>query len=131
MNKRDGKIRNLRVFSESFKRSRVKEFDSGKFTVRELCSLYGFSNVSMYKWIYQYSLINQKGYKVVEDNDSASKKVKQLKDQLSEAERIIGQKQILIDYLEELIKQAKVVYDIDLKKNSDTPFSKNSGKTHT
>jgi len=128
MEKRQVKLKKHRYFSEAFKRSRVKEFESGQFTVIELCRLYGVSDVSVYRWIHQYSIYNKKGFKVVEDDKSARKKVKELKEQLAEAERIIGQKQIMIDYLEEMLSLAKELYDIDLKKNYNTNHSKDSGE---
>jgi transposase len=128
MGKRQVKLQKHRYFSEVFRKSRVKEYESGQYTVRELSKLYSVSDVSVYRWIHQYSIYNKKGYKVVDEDKSARKKVTELKDQIAEAERIIGQKQINIDYLEELIELAKELYDIDLKKNFNTKHSKDSGK---
>ena len=99
--------------------------------MRELSKLYGVSEVSIYRWIHQYSIYNMKGFKVVEEDKSARKKVNELKKQLSEAERIIGQKQIKIDYLEELLELAREEYNIDLKKNLNTKHSKGSGRKTT
>ena len=42
---------------------------------------------------------------------------------IAELERIVGQKQLNIDYLEKVIELAKEELGIDIKKNSDTPQS--------
>ena len=131
MEKRRVKLQKHRYFSETFRKTRVKEYEEGQYSVRELSKLYGVSEVSVYRWIHQYSIYNKKGYKVVEEDKSARKKVNDLKEQLSEAERIIGQKQIKIDYLEELLELAREEYNIDLKKNLNTKHSKGSGRKTT
>lgn len=59
-------IRKLRSYSEEFKRSLVREFESGKFSVRQLEKLHGVTNGSIYRWIYKYSNFNEKGFRVVE-----------------------------------------------------------------
>jgi transposase len=41
----------------------------------------------------------------------------------------VGQKQIMIDYLEKMIDLAKETYSIDIKKNSNTPPSGGSKPT--
>lgn len=54
-------------------------------------------------------------------------KVKSLENRIKELERLLGQKQVKIDYMEKMIDLAKQEYDIDIKKNSDTPPSSGSG----
>jgi hypothetical protein len=63
---------------------------------------------------------------VVEYEESSTNKLKQMELRLKELERIVGQKQIKIDYLEKMIELAKDHYDIDLKKNFGTPLSDGS-----
>lgn len=123
------KLKKIRVFSEEFKKSRVKEYEKGSFTVNEISRLYGISFQTVYTWIYKYSTYNKKGLRIVEMEASSKTKVKELHDRIKELERIIGQKQLNIDYLEKLIEIAKDDYDIDIKKNSDTPQSTGLGKT--
>jgi hypothetical protein len=60
---------------------------------------------------------------------SSKNKIKDLQDRIKDLERIVGQKQLSIDYLEKMIEIAKEDYDIDIKKNFDTPRSTGSGKT--
>lgn len=124
--KRLGKIR---IFSDEFKKSRVTEYEQGKFTVREISRLYGVNYQTVYTWIYKYSSYNKKGLRVVEMEKSSKQMVKELQNRIKELERIVGQKQLNIDYLEKMIELAKEEFDMDIKKNFDTPQSNTSGKT--
>jgi predicted RNase H-like nuclease (RuvC/YqgF family) len=60
---------------------------------------------------------------------SSTQKLKDLEKKVKELERIVGQKQIKIDYLEKMIDLAKEELKVDIKKNFDTPPSSGSGKT--
>ncbi len=122
------KIRKNRRFEESFKRQMVKDFEGGKHSVLELSSLYDVHPQLIYNWIYRYSRFNKKGHLVVESNKSTSSKVKDLQKRIKELERIVGQKQIMVDYYETMIDLAREQYDIDIKKNSNTPQSGDSKK---
>jgi transposase-like protein len=127
---KSGKVlKKRRVFSEDFKKLRVKEFERGEFTVKELSQLYGVCFQTVYTWIYAYSTYNKKGLRIVEMKSSSKNKIKDLQDRIKDLERIVGQKQLSIDYLEKMIEIAKEDYDIDIKKNFDTPRSTGSGKT--
>lgn len=112
-----------RLFSEDFKKSVISDYESGKFSVRELASLYAVHSTVIYRWIYRYSTYQKRNIKVVEMSDSSSQKVKELQKRIAELERIVGQKQLNIDYLEKMIELAKAELGIDIKKNSDTPQS--------
>jgi len=119
-------IRKRRMYSESFKRRLVDEFESGKFSVVQLERLHGISNPLIYRWIYKYSTFNEKGYRIVEANNSSSKKLKELEAKVKELEATLGRKQIQIDYLETMMEVAKEELNIDIKKNYATPLSKSS-----
>jgi len=121
------KIKKHRHFTDDFKKELVTLFESGKFSVPQLEKLYGINNTSIYKWIYKFSTFNEKGIRVVEMKQSSSLKLKKLAEKVKELERIVGQKQIKIDYLEKMIDIAKEDLDIDIKKNFSTPQSVGSG----
>jgi len=125
------KIRKHRKFSDSFKLSLVKEFETGRYSVVELERLHDISDSLIYSWIYKYSKYNEKGYRMVEHTASSSKKVKELQDKIKSLEAIVGQKQIKIDFLEKMIDIAKEELDIDIKKNYSTPQSNTSNQTKT
>ena len=61
--------------------------------------------------------------------DSTIDKLKQLELKIKELEQAVGQKQIKIDYLEKMIDIAKDEFNIDIKKNSNTPQSSGSLRT--
>lgn len=119
-------LRSKRVYSDEFKKARVNDYEKGELTVEEISSLYQVSPVNIYRWIYKYSAYNKKKVRVVEMSESSTKKVKELQSKIKEMERIIGQKQMNIDYLEKVIELAKERFNIDIKKNFSTPQSTGS-----
>jgi transposase-like protein len=129
MKKNQIKLRVRKVYSEPFKKARVKEYESGKMTVLEIARLYGICYQTVYKWIYQYSSYNKKNFKVVEYKDGHRLRVKDLQARIKELEHMVGKKQIRIDYLERILDLAHNEYGIDLKKNFNTPQSDGSEST--
>lgn len=125
------RLNHRRVFSEEFKLKAVKSYESGQRTVLELAREYNLSPQSIYTWIYEYSEYNKKSIQVVEMKESQQHKIKELEEKVKELEQAVGRKQINIDYLEKMIDLAKAHYDIDIKKNFDTPHSGGSKKTDT
>lgn len=122
------RINSKRVFAEEFKRARVKEYEQGHYTVKELSKLYHIQTAVIYRWIYKYSAYNKRSIKVVEMSESSQKKVKALQKRIEELERVVGQKQLNIDFLEKMIELSQQEYGIDIKKNFSTPPSAGSGK---
>jgi len=123
-------IRKPRKYSEDFKRSIVKDFESGKFSVPQLERLHNIGNALLYKWIYRYSQSNEQGQRIVEMKDSSTQKLKSLEQRVKELEQMVGRKQIQIDYLEKMIDLAKEELHIDIKKNFNTPQSNGSVSTN-
>lgn len=119
-------IKKKRSYSEDFKKQLVKEFETGKFSVPELEKLHQISNSSIYSWIYKYSNFNSKGYRIVENKTSSTKKIEELEQKIKDLEAMVGRKQIKIDYLETMMQVAKQELDIDIKKNFSTPQSEYS-----
>ena len=117
------KLRKQRHYSEDFRKELVCLFESGEYSVLQLEKLYGVANPTIYKWIYKFSIFNEKGIRVVEMAKSSSLKLKELSKKVKDLERIVGQKQIKIDYLEKMIDIAKDEFDIDIKKKHNTPQS--------
>lgn len=123
-----GIIQKRRVYSEEFRRELVRLYESGKFSVMQLDRLYGVRFALIYRWIYKYSDFNEKGYRVVEMKQSSTSRVKELEQKIKDLERLVGQKQIKIDFLEEMIDVAKQELNIDIKKKPSTPQSDDSAK---
>ncbi len=128
MNRNLVKIKRKRVFADELKRKIVDQYEKGEMTVLELEKFYNIGNDNIYNWIYKYSNYNKKSIQVVEMKDSSGKRIKELEAKIKELERIIGTKQINIDFLEKMIEIAKKDYNIDIKKNYSTLQSNGSGK---
>lgn len=122
-------IRKSRRFSEEFKKKVVSEFEKGTLSVLQLSRLYKIHFQTIYNWIYKFSTFNEQGIRVVEMKQSSTLKLKELAQKIKDLERIVGQKQIKIDYLEKMIDIAKDEFDIDIKKKHNTPQSTGSEKT--
>ncbi len=120
------RIQKRRKFTEEFKRKIVFDFERGKYSVLDLCKLHTLSETQVYNWIYKYSTVNKKGYRVIEMKDSSDLKVKELEERIRELESVIGRKQIKIDFLEKMMDIAKEDLNIDIKKNYSTPQSSGS-----
>lgn len=122
-------IQRHRRYSEDYKRSLVKEFERGIYSVQQLSRLHGIRQQVIYNWIYKFSTFNSKSSQIVEMKDSSSAKLKALEEKVRELERAVGRKQIQIDYLEKMIDLAKDELDIDIKKNYGTSQSGGSENT--
>lgn len=110
-------IRNRRIFSEEFKREKVEELSSGKYSIVSFCKLWDVSQTTVYRWLYQYSPEHKQGTTMVVQKDSESQKTAKLLNKVAELERYLGQKQMQIDYLEKLIEIAGKETGVDIKKN--------------
>lgn len=115
-----------RYFSEDFKKVKVKELEQKQITISKLVSLYGISRTSVYKWLEHYSQHHKKGTRLVVELESESKKTERLLERACELERIIGQKQLEIDYLNKLIEISSDELGLDIKKNFITKHSNSS-----
>jgi len=118
-----------RYFSEDFKRKKVKEIEQNLATVVQISREYEVSRAAVYRWVYKYSAVRKKGIKQVVEAKSDTVKIARLRDEVREMERVVGQKQIKIDFLEKMIELAEKEYGVDIKKKySSTPLS-GSGQT--
>jgi transposase-like protein len=104
-----------RHFSEEFRKLKVKELTAGRITVKEMCSLYGISRTTVYNWLYLYTQ-TEKGVRTVVQMESEATKTKILQQRVAELERIVGQKQLEIDYLKDCFEVATEELGYDIKK---------------
>jgi len=123
--------RRKRYFSEDFKRRRVDELDHKLTTVADICKAYEVSDTSVYKWIYTYSRMRKKIERQVVESDSESVRFNKVQQRIQELERIIGQKQLLIDFQKKVIELAEEEYSIDIKKKFGEDPSNGTGLTVT
>ena len=115
--------RQNRYFSEEFRRKKVQEIERNISTIAEICKEYQVSGTAVHKWLYKYSAMRKKGIKQVIEAKSDTRKLHHLKEQVKELERIIGQKQLLIDFQQKVIELTEQEYKIDIKKKfGDKPY---------
>lgn len=116
-----------RTFSEEFKRSKVKDLAEKKISIADICRLYSVSRSSVYKWIYLYSTA-ERGVKTVVQMESEGQKVKELMVRVAELERIVGLKQMTIDFLEKTLEMTSKDIGYDAKKKHSPDASSTSEK---
>lgn len=121
--------RHNRYFSEDFKRQRVSEIDRNLVKVSEVCREHQVSRTAVYYWIYKYSRMRKRGIKQVVEAESDTKKLQLLREQVKELERIIGEKQVKLDFQEKMIELAESAYKIDIKKKFSGKPSSGTGST--
>jgi len=128
-------IRQTRYFTEEFRKAKVKEIEQNLTTVIEISRQYNVSKSAVYKWMYKYSFYLKKGIIQVIEPKSETLKTKRLKERVAELERIVGQKQLAIDFHDKLIEIASDEFGLDIKKKYSGKLSDGSGitkkNTHT
>lgn len=129
MEKLTNEERKRRRFSESFKRKKVQEIESGQVKISEICRVYQIRRTAVYKWLYKYGSMQQKKERLIVETESDTQKVIELQKRVAELERIIGQKQIEIDFKDKMIDLAEEEYRVDIKKKFCTRPSNGSGTT--
>ena len=117
------KVQKRRFFSEQLRKKIVNEYETGKMTVLELSRFYSVSETSIYNWIVKYSNYEKQSIQIVEMKESNTNRIKELEQKIKELERIVGVKQIKIDFLEKMTEISKEEYGVDLKKNFSTQQS--------
>jgi len=121
--------RYTRSFSDSFKLQKVREIETGKSRVSDICKQYEVSNTSVYRWLDQFGLMKEKKERLIIETQSDTRELLDLKKKVAELERIVGQKQILIDFKDKMIDIAEEMYGIDIKKKFSTRQPDTSGDT--
>ena len=108
--------RKRRIFSVSFKEEKVREIEENKITASELSRLYEVSLSAIYKWLSQYGTTYKKGIRMVIEKESESTKRLELEKKVAELERLLGKKQVEIEYLNKVIEEGGKLVGDDLKK---------------
>jgi len=119
--------RRRRNFSESFKIKKVREIETGVTKISELCKAYEVSDTAVYKWINKYGIMKNKKERLVIESESDTQELLSLKKKVAELERIVGQKQLLIDFKDKMIDIAEEMYGVDIKKKFSDQLSNTSG----
>ena len=118
-----------RYFSEDFKKKKVRELERKITSIPDICRTYSVSRTSVYRWIYKYSVMAKKQVKQVVEAKSDTQRIKALEARIKELERIVGQKQLLLEFQDKMIEIAEADYGVDIKKKVGSKLS--SGTTTT
>lgn len=118
-----------RTFSEEFRRKKVEEIERRLASVSEISREYKVTRSAVYKWIHKYSRQMKKKEKLIVESESDTRKISDLKRKIAELERLVGQKQIQIDFMAKVIDIAEETYQVDIKKKFGGKESSGSGNT--
>ena len=121
--------RRQRRFSDNFKMQKVREIESGQTRVSEVSKQYEVTRVNVYCWLRKFGSMKKKKERLIVEADSDTKQLLELKKKVAELERIIGQKQILLDFKDKMIEIAEETYGVDIKKKFSTKPSDTTGST--
>jgi transposase len=119
--------RRRRIFSEDFKRQKVREIDLKQTTIAAVSKAFEVRYSNVVKWVCKYSTTYKRGIRLVVEMESETQRLISLQAKIAELERIIGQKQVIIDFQDKMIELAEESYGIDIKKKFDSKPLSTSG----
>lgn len=105
-----------RIFSVEMKREIVKQIEENKIGVVTASREYGVNRTSVYNWLNKYSRTLKRGQTIVVEKESEQRKNEELRAKIAELERIIGRKQMEIDFLNKVIEIGSEEVKVDIKK---------------
>ena len=109
-------IRVRRSFSTEFRRKKVEEIECKISTVSEISREYQVTRAAVYKWIAKYSSSMKKKERLIVEAESDTRKLAAFQQRIAELERLLGQKQIQLEFMEKIIDIAEETYQVDIKK---------------
>lgn len=121
--------RKRRIFSEEFKKQKVKEIQQKVTTIAEVSRAYQVRYNNVCLWIQKYSPSYKKGVRLIVEMESDTKKIINQDIKIAELEQVVGQKQLMIDFLLKMIDLAEKDHGIDIKKNIGQKPPSTSGIT--
>ena len=114
-------IRERRIFSEEVKKKAVKDLTVKRTTIKALMNEHQISQQTVYRWLYKYSPYHEQKCTLVVQMKSEETKNYELQKRIAELERVVGQKQLELDFLNKLLEVGSSELGFDLKKNFNTP----------
>lgn len=114
-------IRERRIFSEELKKRAVKDLTGNRTTIKALMAEHQVSANTIYNWLYRYSPYHERKCTLVVQMKSEEAKKVELQQRIAELERIVGQKQLEIDFLNKLLEIGSGELGFDLKKSFSSP----------
>ena len=108
--------RQRRKFSESFKRKKVQEIESGQTKIADLCRQYDTHRSSVYKWLNKYGNMATKKEKLIVETESDTKQLIAKDKEIAMLKILLAEKQMVIDFQAKMIDIAEDMYQVDIKK---------------
>ena len=118
-----------RIFSDALKRDIVEQIEQEKMGVFAASREYSVNPASIYNWLNKFSRNLKRGQVIVVEKESEQRKSQELRAKIAELERIIGQKQMEIDFLNKVIEIGSEEVKVDIKKKFGGKLSTGSGAT--
>ncbi len=106
-----------RLFSESFKKEKVSQIESGELTVYRLSKMLDLGDTAIYAWMKKYSTKPWKQEVVVIETDSDYLRSKRLEVEVNHLTTLLGKLHIRLDFYEGLIKEVDAHYGVDVKRD--------------
>ena len=123
--------RRRRTFSETFKRLKVQEIESQQIRISDLCKQYCVSDTSVRQWMVKYGQNSSKKERLIIETMSDTLVIKELLERVADLERMVGQKQVELEFYKKMIDLAQEHYGIEIKKNFSTQHCDTSGLHET
>lgn len=109
------KQKQIRTFSPEFKKEKVLAIEKKQVTVAQISRLYNVSRSAVHNWIRFYGQTG-KGERIVVEKESEAKKTEDLLKKVADLERLLGQKQVEVEYLKKVIEVGSEEFKVDIKK---------------
>jgi len=113
-------LRQRRIFSTELKKKLVSEIEMKRLTVRNVVNLYQVGVGTVYYWLHKYSSTIAKGVTMVVESDSKENKIDILYDRISELEKMLGRKQLELEFKDKVIEFCSEELGYDVKKKCIT-----------
>jgi len=107
----------------------VKDIESGKATIAQVCREFFVSDVSVYNWLNKYSKFHKQGATLIVELKSEAYRSKELEKKIKDLEAALGRKQLEVELLHKIIELASDDLGIDIKKKNYTQRSTGSAST--
>ena len=108
-----------RTFSKEFKQKKVREIEQRRASISQVSKAYGVSMTSVQKWVHKYGKEKFNTERLIVESLSDTTRIIAYERKIAELERLIGQKQVMIDFQSKMIDLAEEEYGIDIKKKFD------------
>jgi len=95
---------------------KVKEIETGRSKISEICKEYEVSYTSVYRWIKKYGRPKEKNERIIVESKSDTQLIMNLRSKISELEQLVGQKEILLIFKEKMLDYAQEYCGVDIKK---------------